>query len=306
MKVLIAEDDMISLRSLQKSLFEWKYDVTIAKDGEEAWKILQKEDIRLAILDWVMPKLDGIELCRMIREWGLKKDSKYVYVILLTGRDEQEDIIQGLSAGADDYITKPYDFLELKIRLQNGKRIIELEDTRIHLANIDGLTQLWNKNKILDFFNEEVHRSQRTQNPVGIIMSDVDHFKDINDTYGHQIGDNVLNEIARRLKSSIRLYDKIGRYGGDEFLIVLPECGKKDMEKIAERLRTSVSERKFYTDKDSFQATISLGATTTEMTPGANSDDLIKASDKALYKAKEMGRNKYITIFDLENNENKS
>ena len=149
---MLAEDNIVSSRSIEKNLKEWGYKVILTKNGDDAWKTINNSNIRLAILDWEMPGMDGIQLCRKVREKYKKENTKYIYIILITGRNQQEDIIKGLSAGADDYMTKPFNFLELKVRLQNGKRIIKLEDSRIELANTDSLTKLWNRKKIFEFY----------------------------------------------------------------------------------------------------------------------------------------------------------
>ena len=291
MKVLIAEDEAISSRALEKSIKDWGYKTVIAKNGKKAWEAIKKDNIRLAILDWMMPGMNGVELCRKVRQEFQEKKSKYVYIILLTGRDQQGDIITGLSAGADDYITKPFSFLELRVRLQNGERIIDLEDNRLKLASCDSLTKLWNRSKILEFFKEELERNRRESQSTGVIMVDIDHFKRINDSYGHFVGDAVLIEVTSRLKSSIRKYDKIGRFGGDEMLIVLPDCNLTNVKKIAERLRRSVAEKKIQTEKNIFEVTLTAGSTSSDISPLASGDELIKVSDKALYLAKKKGRN---------------
>lgn len=291
MKVLIADDEVISCRALAKSIKDWGYETVIAKNGKDAWEVIKKDNIRLAVLDWMMPGMNGVELCRKIRQEFQEEKSKYIYIILLTGRDQQGDVITGLSAGADDYITKPYSYLELKVRLQNGERIIELEDNRLKLASYDSLTRLWNRNKILEFFKEELERCRRENQSTGLIMVDIDHFKRVNDTYGHFIGDTVLIEVARRLQRSIRKYDKIGRYGGDEMLIILPDCSLANVIKIAERLRLGVSEKKIKTGNGSLRITISAGATSSDISSMASGDELIQISDKALYSAKKKGRN---------------
>jgi len=300
MKVLIAEDDIISSRSLEKTITDWGYKVTAAKDGEEAWKIIEKtwhtrddrQKINMAILDWEMPKMDGVELCRKIRYVSGEKNSNYIYIVLLTGKDDKEDIIKGLSAGADEFITKPFNPLELKVRLKNGERIIELQDSRLKEATIDSLTKHWNRRKILDFFKEEIERGSRRKHPTGVILVDIDNFKNINDTYGHLIGDHVLIEVVTRLNKSIRRYDKIGRYGGDEFLAVITHCNNADIAHIAERFRCAVSEKKIETKKGSLEITISIGGISTENFPGESEENLISASDKALYLAKQKGRNR--------------
>lgn len=300
MKVLIAEDEVVSRRALEKSIKDWGYETIIAKNGKEAWKVIKKDDIRLAILDWMMPGMNGVELCRKIRQELQEEKSKYIYIILLTGRDQQGDIITGLSAGADDYITKPYSYLELKVRLQNGERIIELEDNRLELASYDSLTKLWNRNKILEFFKEELERCRRENQSTGLIMVDIDLFKRVNDNYGHFIGDRVLIEVSRRLKKSIRKYDKIGRYGGDEMLIVLPDCSQVNVKKIAERLRQGVSEEKIETGKVSLKVTISAGGTSSDISSLASGDDLIQISDLAMYSAKKKGRNCVVILDSLQ------
>lgn len=291
MKVLIAEDEAIPCRELEKSIKDWGYETVIARNGKKAWEVIKKDDIRLAILDWTMPGMNGVELCQKIRQEFQEKNSKYIYIILLTGRDQQRDIITGLSAGADDYITKPFSFLELKIRLQNGERIIELEDNRLKLASYDSLTKLWNRNKILEFFKEELERCRRENQSTGLIMVDIDHFKRVNDSHGHFIGDAVLVEVASRLKRSIRRYDKIGRYGGDEMLIVLPDCGLINVKKIAERLRRCVSDQKIQTEKADLEITLSVGGTSSDISSITSGDELIQVSDRALYSAKKKGRN---------------
>ncbi len=300
MKVLIAEDDIITARVLEENLHEWGYEVIVTHDGKEAWEIISGasldpvniiDNIRLAVLDWEIPEIDGIELCRQIREKTKKEKEKYVYIILLTGRDRQEDIITGLSSGADDYITKPFDVMELKIRLQNGERIIRLEDDRLEMATTDNLTQLWNRNKILDFLKEEISRGRRYGQPTGVIMCDIDHFKQINDTLGHQAGDKVLLEVSSKIKKSARNYDKIGRYGGDEFIAVFPSCRHSFIPNIAERLRQAVENLSVPLTSGDISVTISLGGTSNEFDLNMSSDEMIRISDQALLSAKEKGRN---------------
>jgi two-component system cell cycle response regulator len=294
MKILIAEDDSISCQALENNLKEWGYDVISAKDGNQAWEIARTNDIRLAILDWNMPGIDGIELSRKIRNEYQLEDSKYIYIILLTGRGEQDDIIQGLSTGADDYMTKPYSFVELKYRIQNGERIIKNEDKRIMLASQDNLTKLWNRNKIFNFLETELERGEREKTPTGVVMIDIDHFKSINDSYGHLIGDEVLVEVAYRLKNTIRPYDRIGRYGGDEIFVVLPKCGNQDAKTIAKRLYDSVTKTKIPTEAGTLEINISIGCSSNEDFPQATKMQLIQASDNALLDAKKNGRDRII------------
>jgi two-component system cell cycle response regulator len=295
MTVLIADDDVLAAKVLEKTLKKWGYDVVRAKNGEEAWEQLEKKSLRLAILDWMMPKLDGVQLCRKVRR---KKGATYTYIILLTARDYFEDIIRGLSAGADDYMTKPVNLLELKARLQTGLRILELEDKLLEsrqelkeMAAHDSLTGLWNRSSILEFLEDELEKSRRERSSIGVIMIDVDHFKRINDTFGHAVGDQVLNRIADCLKTNIRRYNKIGRYGGDEMVVVLPDCQKDHLEKIAERLRASVARHRFKTEPGALKVTISCGGASSESFQHATLRQLLQASDRALYEAKAKGRN---------------
>ncbi len=294
MKILIAEDDFISCKALEDNLKEWGYDVVSANNGSDAWDLARTKDIRLAILDWNMPGIDGIELSQRIRNEYQKEDSKYIYIILLTGRGGQDDIIQGLSTGADDYMTKPYSFVELKYRVQNGERIIKNEDKRIRLASLDNLTKLWNRNKIFDFLDTELERGHRESTATGVVMIDIDHFKRINDRYGHLIGDEVLVEVANRLKNAIRPYDRIGRYGGDEILVVLPNCGNKEAKNIAKRLYDSVAKEKIPTEVGSLKINISIGCASNEMDTHVSKMELIQASDSALLSAKKKGRDRII------------
>lgn len=291
LRVLVAEDDPVTARAIYASLQEWGFQALLARNGDEAWALLQKEDVHLAIIDWMMPGLSGLELCQRIREKTQDEEAHYIYIILLTGRDQQSDIIQGFMAGADDYVTKPFDFEELKVRLLKGVRIIEREETRLRLASIDSLTKLWNRKKIMQFFQEEVERGRREGQPTGVIMVDIDQFKKINDTYGHLIGDTVLKEVATRLSRSVREYDKIGRYGGDEFLLIIPGCSLENLKRIARRVRKSVASEPIKTDKGPLKITISCGGASSSSFPQYSALNIIQAADEALLEAKAAGRN---------------
>jgi len=300
MNVLIAEDDIISCRALEKNLKDWGYRIHVTKNGEEAWEIIKNGGIRLAIVDWGMPKMNGLELCHKIRNEYQPREEKYLYIILLTGRDLEKDIITGLSAGADDYITKPFSYMELKVRIQNGERIIALQDIQLQKANTDGLTQLWNRKKILEILEEELNRNFRENIPLGVIMLDIDNFKTINDTYGHLIGDEVIIEVASRLKKKIRSYDKIGRYGGDELLLILPGLGRQDAKNIAERLRQSICAEKIHTEAGALNITVSLGVSIFDTASRPSTKKMIEESDLALYVAKGRGRNiVVVSEFDM-------
>jgi two-component system cell cycle response regulator len=305
MKILIAEDDPISSKILQRNLENWDYKVVQARTGGSAWQALQDEDLRLAILDWMMPGMDGVEVCRKIRR---RRKYKYTYIILLSARDRKQDIIAGLSSGADDYMTKPVNFLELRARLKTGRRIIDLEDKLLavqnqlkDIASRDSLTKIWNREEIAKFLAEELDRGHRDSKPLGVLLLDIDHFKKINDVYGHMTGDQALLQVVARLKKKIRKSDKMGRYGGDEIIIILPHCGQAQIEGIGERLRSAVSDRGIRTDLDVVPVTVSVGCATSECSEIEGADKIIKAADAALLAAKKKGRN--CVIVAGENNE---
>ncbi len=291
-KVLIAEDNSVSAKILQKNIKDWGYEVVLVRDGREAWQAFQSEDIKLAVLDWMMPEINGIRLCKRIRENDHKREVQdYTYVILLTAKDEQKDLIKGFSAGADDYITKPFNHLELKARLKTGKRIIDLQRQLQELASRDGLTGLWNRKGMYRLLDNEINRANRDNLPMAIVMMDIDRFKSINDIHGHHVGDMVLQEIAAILKKNIRRYDEICRYGGDELLIILPNCNAPKTKAVAERLRLCVKEHIIKTDVASLNVTVSLGGATTENRPSNIAPEvLVMASDEALIEAKNKGR----------------
>ncbi|UCE43252.1 MAG: diguanylate cyclase [Candidatus Aminicenantes bacterium] len=293
MKVLIAEDNSVSAKILQKNIRDWGYEVILTKDGREAWLALQSNEINLAILDWMMPEINGIQLCQKIRNKDhQKKDQEYTYVILLTAKDEQKDLIKGFSAGADDYITKPFHHLELKARLKTGKRIVDLQNQLQEQASRDHLTGLWNRKRMFRILDKEINRAQRDNHPLAIVMIDIDKFKTINDTHGHHVGDLVLQEAARLLKKNVRNYDEICRYGGDELLVILPNCNLTEVETIAERFREMVHMYRISDNSVSLNITFSLGGTSIENhTKDVTAEALILAADEALLEAKNKGRN---------------
>jgi diguanylate cyclase (GGDEF)-like protein len=302
MKVLIAEDENISRMVLAKALAHHGYEVLQAHDGLEAWDIFQKEkeDIYIAILDWQMPKMDGIELCQKIKYASL---SHYVYVIFLTGKKDIDSIVEGLETGADDYLPKPFDRRELLSRLKVGLRLIEFEkalreaNEKLHaLAITDGLTGISNRRAIFERLRSEISRAVRENSPFCLIMLDIDHFKKVNDTYGHGAGDKVLVEIVNRIKSELRPHDDIGRYGGEEFLVGISKTDSKTSRVIAEKLRTCICKRPFQIEDRKIDVSLSLGVV--DFMPSRDNDindlleAMIKAADIALYKAKEAGRNR--------------
>jgi diguanylate cyclase (GGDEF)-like protein len=298
-RVLAAEDNPVFQSMLRTMLTKWGYEAVIAHDGDEALRALQSEDApRLAILDWTMPGMDGVEVCRRVRAANREP---YIYILLLTARADSQDLVHGMDAGADDYLTKPFIAHELRVRLRAGCRILDLQrellQTREALreqATHDGLTMLFNRTAIIEVLRHEIARAERESEPLAVLMIDLDRFKDINDTYGHLDGDTVLREAARRMKSSGRCYDSIGRYGGEEFLIVLPGCDAVDARAQAERVRESLAEAPVATGRAMLHVTCSIGVSCadTSYAPYADADSLIREADKALYQAKSEGRNR--------------
>jgi diguanylate cyclase (GGDEF)-like protein len=296
-RILIAEDDAVSRRLLEAFLSRWGYEVVAARDGAEAWELLQRADApKLAILDWMMPGMDGVQVCRKTRE---RVSQPYVYILMLTAKDRKQDIVQGIEAGADEYMIKPFDAHELKAHLLAGKRILDLQEQLIRAreelrvqATHDLLTALWNHASILDIVQVELERAQRQGTALGLVMGDLDHFKGINDTYGHPAGDAVLREVARRMHACVRPYDSVGRYGGEEFLVVIPGCDLVDAQHQAERLRASVRGQPITLSEASLPVTISLGVAATSEPKSTDPESLLRAADAALYLAKHNGRDR--------------
>lgn len=295
MKVLIADDSAMSRKLLRATLERWHYQVVEAQDGEAAWEILKERDApHLAVLDWVMPGVTGPEVCRRVRE---HRQEPYTYILLLTSKNTKEETVEGMEAGADDYIVKPYHEHELQVRLRAGKRIIELQNELLNAreelrerAAKDLLTLLPNRSSIVDGLQREMERCHRDERTVGLILLDLDHFKAVNDSLGHFGGDVVLRETANCLRSNMRNYDLVGRYGGEEFLIVLPNSDLAQTAVQAERIRTRLSELKLFVDGRELNITASFGVTVSD---GAERlpDQLIRVADEALYRAKKAGRN---------------
>lgn len=287
MRVLIADDDAFSRRLLQRTLDKWGYETIAVDDGDKALELLRQEDApHLAVVDWMMPGMDGLELCRKIRQFD---SGRLVYIIILTAKGKVEDLVQAMEAGADDFTTKSFDVRELKVRLRAAERIVNLEETLRRMATRDCLTKLWNRSAILDLLERELSRAQRNGGAVGVIMADVDHFKQVNDVYGHTGGDAVLMEIASRIRSGLRHYDGAGRYGGEEFLIVL--AGAESPSEVAERLRMSIASTAFRVGEKEVPLSASFGTAVSPAGGLLDADTLIQAADMALYGAKQDGRN---------------
>jgi len=305
MKILLADDEPIARTMLEHWLAGWGYEVTLARDGESALQALKDDsELRLLVVDWVMPKKDGIEVCKAIRSGP---QEPYVYIVLLTAKDDKSDIIAGLDAGADDYLVKPCNPLELKVRLRAGRRVIELQEQLVKAreslrfeAMHDSLTGLLNRGAVLEQLTKELVRASRRGAPVSVLMGDLDHFKTINDTFGHPAGDAVLRETARRLKAGVRAYDSLGRLGGEEFIAVLPECDAKTGLSVAQRLCRSLADTPTHYSGNAISHSISIGIAATDQFGSARADELMRAADAALYRAKHAGRSRALLAIDKE------
>jgi two-component system, cell cycle response regulator len=310
MKILIADDEAVSRRMLQGMLEKWGYEVIVVQDGNEAWEKLRSPQApRVALLDWIMPGQNGVEICRSLRKL---RAEPYMYILLLTAKDAKESVVEGLESGADDYLTKPFNPQELKARIRVGLRVLELEDNLVQAremmrfkATHDTLTGVWNRGAILETTEREVWRSSREGISLGVLMIDLDHFKSVNDNYGHLAGDAVLREITKRMQNDVRPYDGIGRYGGEEFLILLPGCNREVTKATAERIRKIVSASPVETAAGSLKVTMSIGAVATGDWPKNSPSQILQMADSALYRAKEEGRDRTVVAGDAENEESR-
>lgn len=299
MKILVADDDPISRTLMQRTLQKFGYEVVLAENGRMAVEILSRSDgPRLALIDWMMPQLDGPDLCKEVR--AFHREGEYIYIVLLTSKQGSEDIVAGLEAGADDYITKPCPPAELRARLHTGCRILSLEeklvqarDEMLFKATHDSLTSIWNRASILSLMGSELERSFRERACIGILLCDVDHFKRINDNHGHLVGDIVLREVAKRLTSAVRPYDAVGRYGGEEFLILLSHCDHSTLESRSEDVRALIVGTPMVAGAEELSVSVSIGAVACRYwEPGVPIERVLARADAALYRAKTEGRNR--------------
>lgn len=293
MRVLIADDDPVPRLMLSRLVSAWGLDMVIVSNGIDAWEALQREDApRLAIIDWMMPGMDGIEICRKVRS----QNGSYAYILLLTARDNKQDLLDGLAAGADDYLTKPVGAAELKARLNVGRRILDLQDRLLFAATHDQLTGIGNRSAILQQLHAEWERRSREGSSLSILLADIDHFKRVNDTYGHSAGDTVLRKVALQMKTALRPYDLVGRYGGEEFLVVLPNCNLIQASDVAERMRQMVADCSIETSGQGtgFTVSISVGVASTNDLEHLDEASMLQAADSAMYEAKKLGRNRTI------------
>jgi diguanylate cyclase (GGDEF)-like protein len=298
--VLVVEDNPIARKYLARKLQNAGYEVVSATNGKEALEMFDQRFFPIVLTDWMMPEMNGLELCKAIRN---RDNEGYVFIVLLTARDSKEDIITGLDAGADDYLVKPGNHAELIARLNSGKRILDLEKNLKNaneeikrLSITDPLTGCFNRGYMAKKLEQEFKRGVRYGHPLSLIFCDIDHFKQVNDTYGHQAGDEILKEFARCLMDNIRIdLDWLTRYGGEEFLIVLPETPPDGAYRVAGRIREIVEQKEIKWQDTIIPITASFGVTGIDKSfngEGLTPESMIRTVDNALYRSKHEGRNR--------------
>jgi len=290
MKILLVEDSYIERRKLGAYLSDWGFEYQSVGSGTEAVKLLESATPPdLVLLDWLLPGLDGIDVLRRIRKLT---QGTYVYTVMLTAKTHKKDRMAAMEAGADDYLAKPIDPTDLRSRIVVGKRILELQQSLRFAATHDFLTNLLNRSEILAALQREIARGGREHNSMAIILADIDHFKRVNDTLGHAAGDEVLKEVARRLKVDLRPYDLVGRYGGEEFLILLPGCNLENAARRGDAIRTLVCKDPIETPFGTTSVTLSMGVTATSTCRDCSVSEFLREADLSLYEAKKKGRNR--------------
>ena len=300
MRVLVADDCPIMRLRLKKHLTEWGFQPVLVNDGKQAMDALSSKFApRLAVLDWMMPIMDGPTVTKNLRQ---EEFGPYTYVVMLTARTEDDDLVSAFAAGIDDFLTKPFNAEELHQRLRAGQRILNLHDklnqtleTLKFQATHDALTGIWNRSATLDALERELGRASRnlkSPEATSIVMLDLDRFKSINDTHGHLAGDKVLVSVGEVIRRSLRSYDYVGRYGGEEFIVILPSTAREQVEIVVERIRSNIEKTPVDIGDKSIHVTASLGVATANR--DADVEKLIKIADEAMYIAKKNGRNRCV------------
>ncbi|CAA0100154.1 diguanylate cyclase [Zhongshania aliphaticivorans] len=293
MDVLIVDDDAITRFALSAALEEWGFVSVLAENADQALKTLATETTpHLLIIDWSMPGMSGPDLCKTIRK---REDGQFFYILMLTGKEGNEAIIEAMEAGADDFLSKPFDHRVLKVRIAAGSRIVRLEQTLNQLASRDALTQCWNRRMIDELFANSIAESTRKRSKFSLMVLDIDHFKRVNDTFGHSAGDAALKHVVNILNTNLREYDQVGRYGGEEFVILLPATDRNEAWGVAERIRSAIQFQPTILNDDlKIDVTASIGIAEFDRSRDANQSAFFERADKALYTAKQTGRNRII------------
>jgi diguanylate cyclase (GGDEF)-like protein len=297
MRILVAEDDPVSLRLLQACLVEWGYKVTSVTDGQKALEVLQgRKAPRLAMLNWIMPGMNGIDICREIRKRTRKP---YTYILMLTSKAKEQDVVEGLQSGADDYLSKPFNPHELRARLRAGRRILDLREQLLSAyrlieaqMTVDPLTGVWSRTVILDILKRQLTLSSESDSPMSLVVANIDHFHDINATFGPLAGDTVLREVGRRFRAALRPPDSIGRSEAGEFVIVLPRCDAPTAASLAEKFRARVDRRAVETSEGMVPVTVSLGVMVAPSGKALELDAAWRLAAEAVSRAKANGRNR--------------
>ncbi|MCA1933189.1 MAG: diguanylate cyclase [Calditerrivibrio sp.] len=293
--VIIVEDDKESRELICKYISDIFYKIYKTKSAEDAMPIIESDNnLQLILLDWNLPGITGVEFSKIIRE---SVKDRYIYIFMITGEKSNDSIIMAYENGVDNYITKPFSFQELKAKLISAKRVIAMENNlrkrylEVKEKSIyDQLTGLFNRSEIFEKLNIELIKHRRLNIPLSIVLFDIDFFKKINDSYGHQCGDYVLKTVAEIMKNNVRLYDYIGRYGGEEFLLICPKTDRKETFNIAQRINNAVSNMDIKYNDLILNVTLSGGVSDTIETKKL--EDLIELADKRLYISKMSGKNK--------------
>ena len=293
MDILLVDDDPITRLALCAAVEDWGFTPVVAKSGEQALEILNEDSPpHLLIIDWSMPGMSGPELCENIR---LRDDGQFFYILMLTGKEGNEAVIEAMESGADDFLSKPFDHRVLKVRLAAGSRIVRLEQTLNQLASRDSLTQCWNRRMIDEVLDSAIAEARRKTSNLSLMVLDIDHFKKVNDTHGHAAGDVALKHMVNILNTNLREYDQVGRYGGEEFVVILPSTDKDSAWGVAERIRASLQYHPAQVDAElDISMTVSIGITEFRHDGSDSRISLFERADRALYTAKHSGRNRVV------------